>query len=152
MTYPQDLVKKTIAAHAIPVQFDNSKSENQRFLHAIHHIWTPDVRIVHTDGYELYRFEGFLPPFEFAARVQCGFGLAFLRLKRFDDAEKCYLDVLRRFSTSYAAPEAQYYLGVTRYRRDPDSDELLNQWAALRSRYPESEFRVKQSFKDLPPE
>jgi len=39
---------------------------------------------------------------------------------------------------------------VTRYRRDPDSDELLNQWANLRSRYPESEYRVKQSFKDFP--
>lgn len=150
MTYPQEPVRQTIAAHAIPVQFDNSKSENNRFLHDIHHIWTPDIRIVNHDGYELYRFDGFLPPPEFMARVQCGFGYAYLRLKRFDIAEQCYLDVLRRFSTSYAAPEAQYYLGVTRYRRDPDSDELLTQWANLRSRYPTSEYRVKQSFKDLP--
>ncbi len=73
-----------------------------------------------------------------------------MRLKRWDEAERCYLDVLRRFSTSYAAPEAQYYLGVTRYRRDPDSDEMLTQWAELRSRYPYSEYRVKQSFKELP--
>jgi TolA-binding protein len=150
VTYPQETVRETIAAHAVPVQIDNSKSENHRFLHSIHHIWTPDVRIIHTDGYELYRSDGFLPPFEFAARIQCAIGLAFLRLKRFDDAERCYLDVLRRFSTSYAAPEAQYYLGVTRYRRDPDSDELLNEWAVLRSRYPTSEYRVKQSFKDMP--
>lgn len=150
MTYPQDLVKEAIAANAIPVQIDNSKSENDQLLHAIRHIWTPDIRIMHTDGYELYRWDGFLPPSEYVARLQCAFGLAYLRLKRFDDAERCYLDVLRRFSTSYAAPEAQYYLGVTRYRRDPDSDELLNGWAALRSRYPTSEYRVKQSFKDLP--
>jgi tetratricopeptide (TPR) repeat protein len=150
VTYPLDLVQETIASHAIAVQIDNSKSENNKLLHAVHHIWTPDVRILHYDGYELYRWEGFLPPFEFAARTQCGFGLAFLRLKRFDEAERCYLDVLRHFSTSYAAPEAQYYLGVTRYRRDPKSDELLTQWSNLRSRYPQSEFRVKQSFKDLP--
>jgi hypothetical protein len=39
---------------------------------------------------------------------------------------------------------------VTRYRRDPQSDELLTQWANLRSRYPASEYRVKQSFKELP--
>lgn len=150
MTYPQELVSEIITAHAIPVQIDNSKSESQQFLHTIHHIWTPDVRIMHTDGYELYRWDGFLPPFEFAARAQCGFGMTFLRIKRFDDAERCYVDVLRRFSTSYAAPEAQYYLGVTRYRRDHESDELPNQWANLRSRYPESEYRVKQSFKELP--
>jgi len=76
--------------------------------------------------------------------------LAYLRLKHFEQAEAVYVDVLKRFSTAYAAPEAQYYLGVTRYRRDPDSDELLTQWANLRSRYPESEYRVKQSFKDFP--
>jgi tetratricopeptide (TPR) repeat protein len=150
VTYPQDLVKEAITAYAIPVQIDNSDPKNNIFLHSLHHILTPDIRIINTDGYEMYRWDGFLPPFEFVARLQCGFGLAFLRLKRFDEAERCYVDVLRRFSTSYAAPEAQYYLGVTRYRRDPDSDEMLTQWAELRSRYPGSEYRVKQSFKELP--
>ncbi len=150
MTYPQTEVAEAILAHSIPVQFDNSKKENNVFLHGIHHIWTPDVRILYHDGFELYRWDGFLPPAEFAARTLCGFGLAYLRLKRFEQAEEVYVDVLKRFSTTYAAPEAQYYLGVTRYRRDPDSDELLTQWANLRSRYPESEYRVKQSFKDFP--
>ncbi len=150
MTYPLDSVKEAITAHAIPVQIDNSDAKNNQFLHTIHHIWTPDMRIMHGDGYELYRWDGFLPPFEFIPRLQCAFGLALLRLKRFEEAERCYVDVLRRYSTSYAAPEAQYYLGVTRYRRDPDSDEMLTQWAELRSRYPSSEYRVKQSFKELP--
>jgi Tetratricopeptide repeat len=150
VTYPQTEVAETILAHSIPVQFDNSKKENNLFLHGIHHIWTPDIRILNHDGYELYRWDGFLPPSEFIARTLCGFALAYLRLKRFEQAEAVYVDVLKRFSTTYAAPEAQYYLGVTRYRRDPDSDELLIQWANLRSRYPASEYRVKQSFKDFP--
>lgn len=150
MSYPQSVVVDAIVSHAVPVQIDNSKAENNRLLHDIHHIWTPDVRILYHDGFELYRFDGFLPPAEFAARTLCGFGLAYLRLKRFDQAEAVYVDVLKRFSTAYAAPEAQYYLGVTRYRRDPDGDELLTQWANLRSRYPLSEYRVKQSFKDFP--
>ncbi|HEX3459242.1 MAG TPA: tetratricopeptide repeat protein [Candidatus Baltobacteraceae bacterium] len=150
MTYLQTEVVETILAHSVPLQFDNSKKENNFFLHGIHHIWTPDVRILNHDGYELYRWDGFLPPSEFIARTLCGFALAYLRLKRFEQAEAVYVDVLKRFSTTYAAPEAQYYLGVTRYRRDPDSDELLTQWANLRSRYPESEYRVKQSFKDFP--
>jgi hypothetical protein len=150
VTYPQAPVVETILAHSVPVQFDNSNKENNRFLHGIHHIWTPDIRILNHDGFELYRWDGFLPPPEFMARALCGFGLAYLRLKRFNQAEAVYVDVLKRFSTTYAAPEAQYYLGVTRYRRDPDSDELLTQWANLRSRYPLSEYRVKQSFKDFP--
>lgn len=150
MTYPQDFVVEAIASHAIPVQLDNSNAQNNRLLARFHHIWTPDVRILHYDGYELYRWDGFLPPAEFAARALCGFALAYLRLKRYDRAEAVYLDVLKRFSTAYAAAEAQYYLGVTRYRRDPSGDELLTQWAGLRSRYPTSEYRVKQSFKDMP--
>ena len=150
MTYPQAQVVDAIVSNGVPLQFDNSKKENNQFLHGIHHIWTPDIRILNHDGYELYRWDGFLPPPEFIARTLCGFALAHLRLKRFDRAESLYVEVLKKFSTSYAAAEAQYYLGVTRYRRDPDSDELLNQWANLRSRYPMSEYRVKQSFKDFP--
>ncbi|HZZ00448.1 MAG TPA: tetratricopeptide repeat protein [Candidatus Baltobacteraceae bacterium] len=150
MTYPHAEVAQAILDHAIPVQIDNSKTESQQFLHSIHHIWTPDVRVFGGDGYELYRFDGFLPPPEFIARTLCGFAMAYLRLKRFDRAEALYVDVLKRFSTTYAAPEAQYYLGVSRYRRDPGSDELLTQWANLRSRYPGSEYRVKQSFKEFP--
>lgn len=150
MTYPQAAVAETILQHGVPVQFDNSNAANNQFLHSIHHIWTPDIRILNHDGYELYRWDGFLPPAEFMARALCGFGMAYLRLKRFDRAEAVYVDVLKRFSTTYAAPEAQYYLGVARYRRDPQSDELLTQWANLRSRYPASEYRVKQSFKEFP--
>jgi hypothetical protein len=150
VTYPQPPVIDTIAANAVPVQIDNSKSENNVFLHGIHHIWTPDIRILDHHGFELYRWDGFLPPPEFQARALCGFAMAQLRLKRFDRAEALYADVLTRFSTTYAAPEALYYLGVTRYRSDPNSDELLTQWANLRSRYPGSEYRVKQSFKELP--
>ncbi len=71
MTYPQDLVREAITAHAIPVQIDNSDPKNNQFLHTIHHIWTPDIRIMNTDGYEMYRWDGFLPPFEFVARLQC---------------------------------------------------------------------------------
>ncbi|MEO9170890.1 MAG: tetratricopeptide repeat protein [Candidatus Baltobacteraceae bacterium] len=150
MTYPQPPVIATIVSHAVPVQFDNSKPENNLFLHDIHHIWTPDVRILDHEGFEMYRWDGFLPPPEFMARALCGFAMAALRLKRFDQAESMYVDVLTRFSTSYAAPEALYYLGVARYRSNPEGDELLTQWANLRSRYPESEYRVKQSFKELP--
>lgn len=150
MTYPFTAVQETIAAHAIPVQFDNSNPANNAVLHELHHIWTPDVRIFTHNRDELYRWDGFLPPAEFVPRMLCGFAMAHLRSKRYDRAEALYEQVLREYSTSYAAPEAQYYLGVSRYRRDPESDELLTQWAQLASRYPQSEYRVKQSFKELP--
>jgi tetratricopeptide (TPR) repeat protein len=150
VTYPQISVRDALLEYAVPLQINNQDAANNKYLHQIHHIWTPDVRVLTNDGDELYRFDGFAPPAEFVPRMLCGFAMASLRCKRFDQAEATYERVLREYSTSFAAPEAQYYLGVSRYRRDPESDELLTQWAQLRSRYPNSEYRMKQSFKDLP--
>jgi len=55
--------------------------------------------------FEPYRFDGFLRPDEFAARTLCGYAMAYLHLKPFDVAESIYVDVLKRWSTSYAAPK-----------------------------------------------
>lgn len=150
MTYPQPPVQQIINQYAVPVQINNAEQKNDALLEKIHHIWTPDIRVLTDDGTELYRWDGFAPPPEFMARMLCGFGQANLRLRRFKQAEEIYVDVLTRFSTAFAAPEALYYLGVTRYRADPNSNELLTQWHNLTSRYPSSEYRMKQSFKELP--
>lgn len=150
MTYPQPPVQELITQFAVPVQINNEEPQYAELLKRLRHIWTPDIRIMSDDGFELYRWDGFFPPPEFMARALCAFGYSYLRLRRFEEADACYVDLLTRFSTSYAAPEAQYYLGVTRYRADPDSNDLLTQWHHLASRYPYSEYRVKQSFKELP--
>ncbi|HUN28663.1 MAG TPA: tetratricopeptide repeat protein [Alphaproteobacteria bacterium] len=149
MTYPDDTVISAMLAHAIPFQVDNTKPENFTMLHRMHHIWTPDLRVVDHNGDELYRWDGFLPPAEFTARMLCGFAMAHLRLKRFEAAQALYVEVLRRFPSTHAAPEAQYYLGVARYRNDPEGDDLGDQWLQLRSLYPSSEYRLKQYFKEM---
>ena len=149
MTYPETFVAE-IVNRCVPVQLDNSKAENDVILKRYHHIWTPDIRVLNGDGDQLAEWQGYLPPAEFAARALTAFGQAHLRMRNFDAAEAHYVETLKRFPTAIAAPEALYYLGVARYRRDPESNELLHQWAMLRGRYPESEFRVKQSFKELP--
>jgi hypothetical protein len=149
VTYPETFVSE-IVNRCVPVQIDNSKPENESLLKRYHHIWTPDIRILNDDGDVLQEWQGYLPPAEFAARALVSIGQAHLRLRAFDKAEESYVEVLKRFPTASAAPEAQYYLGVTRYRRDPEGNELLHQWAMLRAKYPASEFRLKQSFKELP--
>jgi hypothetical protein len=149
VTYPETAVAE-IVNRAIPLQLDNSKPENESILNRYRHIWTPDIRLLDAEGVELYSWQGYLPPAEFAARALAGLGQANLRLRNFGQAEALYVELLTRFPTAWAAPEAQYYLGVTRYRRDPEGNELLHQWAMLRAKYPTSEFRLKQSFKELP--
>jgi TolA-binding protein len=150
VTYPQPFVGEIIERDGVPIQIDNSQNANKALLDGMHHIWTPDIRILDSGGAELYRWDGYLPPNEYAARALVGFAQAYLRTRNYARAEQLYADALTRFPTSLAAAEAQYYLGVTRYRADPESNELLHQWAMLRSKYPESEYRVKQSFKEIP--
>ena len=150
MTYPQPPVEHLIQTFAVPVQIDNSKDESAQMVARFKHIWTPDLRVLDAEQNELYRWDGYLPPPEFMARAVAGFGQARLRLHEFDKAEQHFVDVLRRFPTTFAAAEAQYYLGVARYRANPEGNELLHQWSMLRSRYPLSEYRLKQSFKELP--
>ncbi len=98
------------------------------------------------DGYELYRWNGYLPPGEFAAQLLAALAHARLRLREFDAAEMLYADVLRRFPTALVAPEAQYFSGVTGYRKSGEANALLHGWHELEKTYPDSEWAVKQNF------
>src|SRR6516225_62209 len=101
VTYPHIEVRATLMEYAVPIKLDNTDSANNAQLHRLHHIWTPDLRVFNYNGDELYRWDGFLPPAEFVARMLCGFAMAELRSKRFDRAEALYERVLREYSTSY---------------------------------------------------
>ena len=61
---------------------------------------------------------------------------------------RVYEEVLRRFPTSAVAAEAQYYLGVAKYKASHEPNDLAGSWDQLRNRYPESIWRVKQSFRE----
>jgi TolA-binding protein len=102
--------------------------------------------VLEPDGNELYRWNGYLPPFEFAARLLAAVAHARFRLKDFDAAIELYTAVVTRFPTSLAAPEAQYYLATSEYRKSHEPSDLLHGWHELEKTYPNSEWTVKQNF------
>ena len=65
-----------------------------------------------------------------------------------DRAAGVYEEVLRRFPTSAVAAEAQYYFGVAKYKASHEPNDLASSWDQPQSRYPESIWRVKQSFRE----
>jgi hypothetical protein len=146
VTYPQPFVQGLIAEHCVPVQIDNSVDANKQLVQRFRHIWTPDLRIMDTDGFELYHWSGYLPPAEFAARFLTGLGFAHLRMRQFEAAETLYADALLRFPTALAAPEAQYFAAVTGYRKTGEPSALLHGWHNLEKIFPGSEWTVKQNF------
>jgi len=146
VTYPQSFVQDIVNDYCVPVQVNNSIDENKPVIERFRHIWTPDLRILDESAFELYHWNGYLPPAEFAARLLAGLGFARLRLRQFGAAEGLYADALRRFPTTFAAPEAQYFSAVTGYRKTGEANALLHGWHELEKTYPQSEWTAKQNF------
>ena len=87
-------------------------------------IWTPDLRVLDPDGFEYDAWQGYWPPAEFAARILLGRARGLARQQREQEAESAYEEVLRRFPSSYVAPEAAYWLAVCRYKRTHEAEDL----------------------------
>jgi tetratricopeptide (TPR) repeat protein len=105
--------------------------------------WTPTLIILDLDGNEHHRFVGFLPPEDFIAQIILGKGKVEFDLDRFEQAMQCFQEMLVRYPKADAAPEAQYYLGVTKYKASHNAKELRLGWEALQRDYPNSEWAKK---------
>jgi hypothetical protein len=146
VTYPQPFVQTIVADYCIPLQVNNSIDENKPVVSQFRHVWTPDLRVLDDTGYELYRWNGYLPPAEFTAQLLVGLGQARLRLRQFDAAQALYADALLRFPTALVGPEAAYFAAVTAYRKTGEANSLLHGWHSLERDYPKTEWSVKQNF------
>ena len=105
--------------------------------------WTPTVIILDSDGDEHHRFVGYLPPEDFIAQIILGKGKVEFDLGRFEQAMQCFQEILVRYSKADAAPEAQYYLGVAKYKASHDPKELKLGLEVLQKDYPNSEWTKK---------
>ena len=105
--------------------------------------WTPTVIIFDADGSEHHRFIGFLPPEDFVAQLILGKGKAAFDQDRFEQAIQCFQEILVRYPRADAAPEAQYLLGVTKYKASHDPKELKLGLEVLQRGYPNSEWTKK---------
>jgi hypothetical protein len=63
-----------------------------------------------------YRIEGYLPNDEFRAQLELGLARVAFMAKKWSDGERLYEDIVQRYPKTAAAPEAQYWAGVTHYK------------------------------------
>lgn len=148
MTYPDESVSAAILNFFVPVQINtqDSSPNTAETVQRFRQVWTPDLRIIDSEGVELHRWNGYLPPTEFLPQLLAGRAQALLRSDRGDEAADAYADVLRRFPTSFIAPEVAYFAAVSQYRISHQITDLLGNWDHVQRRYPMSEWRTKQSF------
>ena len=107
--------------------------------------WTPTTLIVDASGTERHRIEGFLPADDFLSQLSLGAAKAAFARQDYATAERLYREVAERYPATDAAPEAQYWTGVSRYRSTNDAQALKDTAAAFGDRYQESSWAKKAS-------
>lgn len=145
--YSDPKVIDFITRHFVPVRVhvkDNG-ADFKRLGERFNAQWTPTTLVVDGSGTERYRIEGFLPVQDFLSQLALGMARAAFARNDYANAERLYREVVDRFPDSEAAPEAQYWTGVSKYRATNDPSALKATRDAFRQRYQNSAWAKKAS-------
>ncbi len=107
--------------------------------------WTPTMQLLDPDGTKRHQFEGFLPPDDFLAQLKLGLAHSDFARQQWKQAENRYEDTLKTLPGTDAAPEALYWLGVSRYKDSGDGVFLQQTAEAFKNRYRDSTWAKKAS-------
>lgn len=141
--YPRDEVATLIAKHFTPVRLLRSDhpQESKRF----NIMWTPTVLFLEADGTERHRIVGFLPHDDFLAQLHLGLARAAFGRDEFDEARRAFQGIVTRFPETGAAPEAEYWAGVSGYKPNRERQFLKKAAERLRDNFPNTEWAKKGS-------
>ena len=129
----------------VRVHVKDNPDEFQRLGGIFDAQWTPTILIVDPSGAERHRIEGFLPVDDFASQLTLGVASAAFARGEFAEAERAYQRVVTEFPNSDAAPEAQYWAGVSRYKATGDAGALADITRRFDERYSDSVWAKKAS-------
>ena len=144
-TLPDPKVAEFIDRMFAPAMFEVSDPRSQELMKRYNFEWTPTFIVTDSNGNEIYRWVGYLPPGDFCAEMLFAEGRAAFKNKDWERAEKCYGAVIDRFPDSEEAPEALYYTGVAGYEKTHDATYLMVANKNLQSKYPRSSWAKKAS-------
>jgi hypothetical protein len=136
-------VDRFVSESFIPVRIDvrNNPGAMERF--DVH--WTPTILLLSPDGKERHRIEGFLDADDFLAQLTLGLAHLAFADQQFDRSMQLYGEVVDRLPETDAAPEAQYWRGVSRYKATRDASALNETARSFKERYKDSAWAKKAS-------
>lgn len=136
-----------VTEHFVPVRVHvrEQRDEYQRLGDRFGAQWTPTTLIIDANGQERHRIEGFLPADDFLAQIALGYGHERFAAGQFEAAARQFDEVLQRHAQSEAAPEARYWLGVSRYKATGDAGALAETARDIQHRFPQSQWAKKAS-------
>lgn len=107
--------------------------------------WTPTLVLLDAEGEEHNRTVGFLPPEELLPSLMFGIGKSQFDHDAFAEAESTFQHLLSEYPKSDSSAEAAYYLGVSRYKRTHNAEELKKTIQHLQRDFPQSEWVKRAS-------
>ena len=129
----------------VRVHVRDQKDEYKRLSERYNAQWTPTVLILDADGEERHRIEGFLPAADFLSQIALGLAKSAFQRKDYGEAERRYREIVDRFPSSEAAPEALYWAGVSNYKATGDPSALRATTTAFGQRYQDTAWAKKAS-------
>lgn len=143
MTYPDFCVAAALNEFFVPVQVDVGKERELAKQFGV--LWTPNINVMDAEGNLFYHMEGWLPPSEYSAMLMVAHGHYFMRCESNSKAVEIFRTVWDKYPQSDFAPEALYYLGVSKYLESHDEKDLVEEWRMLQRYYPQSSWGIRSS-------
>jgi len=141
VTYPDLFVATLLNEYFVPVQINIEKA--RELILRYRPIWTPNLNVLDEEGAMVFHLEGWLPPSEYSAMLFLSRGHYFIRKKHYPEATPNFQEILQKYPTSSFAPEAFYYLGVSKYMTAHKVEELIETWKKLQVSYPYSSWAIR---------
>ncbi len=145
--YPDPRVVTQIDEAFVPVRVHvkDHRDEFKRLGERFGAQWTPTVLTVDDTGQERHRIEGFLPVDDFLPQLALGAAQASFGRGDFKTAASRFDKILKSYPTSDAAPEAQYWAGVSRYKDTNDPSALKETAQRFTERFQDTSWAKKAS-------
>jgi len=141
--YPQVKVARFISAHFAAARIPTL--ERPEVGEQFNVVWTPTLIVTEPDGTERHRIVGFLPAEDLLAQLDLALAKAEFGRGHFAQAERAFETIVCDHADTIAAPEADYWAGVSKYKHTRDREDLKTTGERLRDRYPGSEWAKKGS-------
>jgi len=145
--YSDPAVARYITEHFEPVRVHvrEQRDEYKRLGERYNAQWTPTILVLDPEGEERHRIEGFLPVNDFLSQLALGLAKVAFQRQDYAEAERRYREIVDRFPSTDAAPEALYWAGVSKYKGSGDASALGATTAAFRDRYQDTTWAKKAS-------
>ena len=145
--YPDERVVRLVTFEFVPIRIHvrDAGDVYSRVSQQLNVQWTPTVLILDEDAIERHRVEGFLPVDDFLAQLKLGLARIAFQRGAFDEAERRFRQVVDEHPQSDPAPEALYWIGVSRYKGQGDASALAETARAFSTRYTDSAWAKKAS-------